>query len=1410
MAGNGRRMADGVITAGRHLAGEPDHDAVSAGPPVQIAPPPSRSRRVRVAHVIGEQRLEVIAPPGIGDHALVERLSALNRARLLPVIERVFDEFDTPGIVTRIDRLAIDLGAIAIDALGELESRLVAALREALRDTLAGRPADTMAGDDVAAVARLPLGRALVEAFGHYLAHGAWPYGAGLDRAATPADCLVQLLREQPAATIALVRRRGADEAVLRRLVRQMPEAALAALLHRLEPDHAADVLGYIDEVRASHRVAPLVPATPVELDALLWTIVLRDAVHEPGLYANRKAFLARLLGQLAGAAGQPVAALIGQLRRGLGRDAARRHPASLVAVLADVIADDPSLLGGDAVLGDLADLLGGARRARGGELAALLAQARRAHRPELRWLLRRLARDDAPRLARHGMGLLGPAATAALLLDQAEATVAPVMALAATIEQQAALLRLAAAHGAGGGAPIDRAKAFAVAAVAAITRLRGARPAPGDPAAAVPEPAPVPLPGRRAGEPARPAAIVALIALLDDDAADDAALARALGAARRGDPIALRRRLRALAVADPRRLRTRLEGAAGDTPPVAWLLPAHLAAPLAALAALAGCGDDERGALVALAGRADDDALGEAIARDGIAALARRRGVSATVLRRRLRAADAGDSLPPSLRAALDNADTRAGAAMARSYAALEYAVLLWDDRAPFAAGARAAAIERLLPALTRLPPAVLPARLGGGIGAALAGAMTAGSLQRLALLLAPSATIRERLRDRLRRADPATLVAIVRDLAAGGTGTPPAPRSAHAPDPALVRILDRLSPAALSLLVDTLDRGGTPAAGDAAPHERIRALFPAGTGGAAPLLARVRALLGGPRARRQAAALVARWSARDRLRLILLLAPPDTGPGRAVRARLRAAETSARTALVLELLVALLSGEDIAPRREAVDRENDKRARLNWSATVRARPLDALRRIAAAQRDTLATAIAPLLAPPGAAALGFATLPPGERAAATAFGRLLTGRAGRSAIDPAKVARALAVAAGERDGRSAPGFTARWDAALRALATVGERRALAKLTAERDAITASTEHAAAITTRGRDDPELIANARADLAAPAAPARPRLRALARDARHRARLARALDDGALAAWLAVLAPHTAAALLHAAERIAAARRAIGAPLPRGLWWQALIEAAVRDPGRLAALVARLIDGGGEIPAVPLALRDAFERRLRESLAGGRDAALRAALERRAHDRTTAKRPDRPAPVAAAAADAILVANAGLVLASSYLPLFFRTLDLVVPDDDGALAWRSLVLRERAVHLLQWLVDERCDAPEPQLALNKLLCGIDPSEPVDAAIAPGESELAACRMLLRTIQAGWPPLGGSSLGALRETFLQRDGVLLRDDQGWTLAVERKVVDILLDQLPWGFSLIRHSWMPSPLRVDWRQP
>ena len=170
-------------------------------------------------------------------------------------------------------------------------------------------------------------------------------------------------------------------------------------------------------------------------------------------------------------------------------------------------------------------------------------------------------------------------------------------------------------------------------------------------------------------------------------------------------------------------------------------------------------------------------------------------------------------------------------------------------------------------------------------------------------------------------------------------------------------------------------------------------------------------------------------------------------------------------------------------------------------------------------------------------------------------------------------------------------------------------------------------------------------------------------------------------------------------------------------------------------------------------------------------------------------------------------DPLYVRNAGLVLFNPFLPRFFEQLGVLAVGPDGRTRVAGFDAASRAVHLLQYLVDERCDRPEPDLPLNKLLCGLAPSTPIAASIDPTEQERDLCDSLIQAVLANWTIIKQTSPAGLRETFLQREGRVAKAESGWTLQVQRKTVDVLVDQIPWAIGVVYHRWMADPLHVTW---
>lgn len=165
-------------------------------------------------------------------------------------------------------------------------------------------------------------------------------------------------------------------------------------------------------------------------------------------------------------------------------------------------------------------------------------------------------------------------------------------------------------------------------------------------------------------------------------------------------------------------------------------------------------------------------------------------------------------------------------------------------------------------------------------------------------------------------------------------------------------------------------------------------------------------------------------------------------------------------------------------------------------------------------------------------------------------------------------------------------------------------------------------------------------------------------------------------------------------------------------------------------------------------------------------------------------------------------ESIYIHGAGIVLASPFLPVYFARLGLI---QDGRFV--SSTAAQRGAFLLRYLCYTG-ESPDFDCTLVKILCGIDPSESISQNYEVTDQERELSKNLLLGLIQNWRAIGSSSPEGLRESFLKREGKLERQDEFWTLTVETKTMDVLLDQLPWSYTSIRHSWMKSEIRVKWR--
>lgn len=166
-------------------------------------------------------------------------------------------------------------------------------------------------------------------------------------------------------------------------------------------------------------------------------------------------------------------------------------------------------------------------------------------------------------------------------------------------------------------------------------------------------------------------------------------------------------------------------------------------------------------------------------------------------------------------------------------------------------------------------------------------------------------------------------------------------------------------------------------------------------------------------------------------------------------------------------------------------------------------------------------------------------------------------------------------------------------------------------------------------------------------------------------------------------------------------------------------------------------------------------------------------------------------------------DGIAVTNAGLVLLWPFLLTLYKLAGLL--DDQNNFIDKEA--KERAIFLLQYIATKQSHGDEPYLVLNKILVGVPLDEPISNGITMTEKEKDICDALLINVIRQWKAMGNSSPDNLRGSFLIRGGVLQFVNDQWFLTVESKAFDMLLKSLPWTYSMIKISWLPYMIKVDW---
>ncbi len=164
-------------------------------------------------------------------------------------------------------------------------------------------------------------------------------------------------------------------------------------------------------------------------------------------------------------------------------------------------------------------------------------------------------------------------------------------------------------------------------------------------------------------------------------------------------------------------------------------------------------------------------------------------------------------------------------------------------------------------------------------------------------------------------------------------------------------------------------------------------------------------------------------------------------------------------------------------------------------------------------------------------------------------------------------------------------------------------------------------------------------------------------------------------------------------------------------------------------------------------------------------------------------------------------EGIYLSNAGLVIIAAMIPALFQKTGLV--DNDNNI--RDI---DRAVCFINYLATGNEQMEEFELALPKILCGVDIDTVIDTKgfSIDDTLEKESTEMLSAVIEH-WGILKNTSIAGLRESFLIRNGKLSFDGNDWLLQAGPQSYDMLLQHLPWNFTMIKFSWMKQLLKTEW---
>jgi hypothetical protein len=250
-------------------------------------------------HIIQQQVFDIHFKRKEKYALLQNRFSRLFHNELFPLLEAFIDKEIPHPVNFRIDTLTVDLGTVSYEHLErDIVEVFIEAFKKALHEITGDIPVAGILATAIETNTHTP--DRYLEVMEFYLVTGILPWWASPEKYADPLQITDELMGNQKSDFEELLYRIGPNETVRKRLAYQFPKTYMQSIIRLLEPDKAAFIFEYHEQLGGLQEEQPFVKADTKEFEKALWLFVLDYLLVDRGSIFEERSFVKSSLYKMA------------------------------------------------------------------------------------------------------------------------------------------------------------------------------------------------------------------------------------------------------------------------------------------------------------------------------------------------------------------------------------------------------------------------------------------------------------------------------------------------------------------------------------------------------------------------------------------------------------------------------------------------------------------------------------------------------------------------------------------------------------------------------------------------------------------------------------------------------------------------------------------------------------------------------------------------------------------------------------------------------------------------------------------------------------------------------------------------------------------------------------------------------